>query len=82
MLIPVAICFALTTDANGYAWKAASYKEKVAIGKELANTLGKDYLYWVDMLDAFYAVDNWNIQSLKIKDVVAQIPISEDKPGQ
>jgi len=75
-------CFALTTDDTGYAWKAASYEEKTLVCKELASTLGKDYIYWLDILNAFYDNTNWNIQSLKINEVATQIPLSEQLSGQ
>lgn len=81
-LLLSSVCFALTTDDNGYAWKTASYEERIAVCKELASTIGKDHIYWVDMLNAFYDSANWNIQSLKIKEVAAQIPLSEQSSGQ
>jgi len=71
------VSFALTLDDNGYTWNVASYEEKVAACKELSKTNGKDYFYWIDMLNAFYSIDNWNILSTKIKEVAAQIPLSE-----
>jgi len=82
LLILSSVCFALTSDDNGYAWKTASYEEKIAICKELASAFGKDYIYWVDMLNAFYDNANWNIQSLKMKEVAAQIPLLEQSSGQ
>jgi hypothetical protein len=82
LLILSSVCFALTLDDNGYVWKAASYEEKVAVCKELSSTIGKDYIYWVDVLNAFYENNNWNIQSLKIKEVATQIPLSEQSSGQ
>jgi len=71
------VCFAITPDDNGYAWNAAGYEEKVAACKELSKTTGKDYIYWVEMFNAFYSINNWNILSSKIKELVAQIPLSE-----
>ncbi|MDD5281827.1 MAG: hypothetical protein PHC37_04215 [Candidatus Omnitrophica bacterium] len=72
------VCFALTVDDNGYGWKAASKEEKAAVCSELSKTNGRDSIYWVEMLDAFYSIDNWNIMSLKIKKVAGQISL----PGQ
>ena len=82
LLILSSVCFALTPDDNGYAWKAASHEDKIAACKELSSTIGKDYIYWLDVLNAFYENNNWNIQSLKIKEVAAQIPLSEQTLGQ
>ncbi|MFA6129998.1 MAG: hypothetical protein WC731_03320 [Candidatus Omnitrophota bacterium] len=81
LLIFTGLCFALTFDDNGYKWKAASNEEKAAVCKELAKTNGKDYAYWVDMLNAFYSVDNWKIISLKIKEVADQILLPEHPSG-
>ena len=77
LLILSGICFALTLDDNGYAWNVASYEDKSSVCKELSKANGKDYFYWIDMLNAFYSIDNWNILSTKIKEVAAQIPLSE-----
>ncbi|MBU0548688.1 MAG: hypothetical protein KKH57_08100 [Candidatus Omnitrophica bacterium] len=82
LLISSSVCLALTTDDNGYAWKAASYEEKIAVCKELTSTIGKDYTYWIDMFNAFYDNNNWNIKSLKIKEVAVLMPFSEQPPGQ
>jgi len=81
LLILTSFCFALTVNDNGYAWKAASNEEKAAVGKELAKTNGKDYAYWVDMLNAFFTVDNWNIMSSKIQFVATQMSLP-DLEGQ
>jgi hypothetical protein len=78
LLISSSLCFALTLDDNGYGWIAASNEDKAAVGKELSKTNGKDSAYWVDMLNGFYSIDNWNIMSLKIKKVADQIAL----PGQ
>jgi hypothetical protein len=78
LLISSTFCFALTLDDNGYGWIAASNEDKTAVGKELSKTNGKDSTYWVDMLNGFYSIDNWNIMSLKIKKVADQIAL----PGQ
>jgi len=77
LLILTGICFALTVDSNGYAWGSASQEEKAAVCKELSKTNGKDYMYWVEMFDAFYSVDNWSIMSTRIKDVAAQISLPD-----
>jgi hypothetical protein len=81
LLISSTFCFALTLDDNGYGWVAATSKEKEAAGKELSKTNGKDSAYWVDMLDGFYSINNWNIMSLKIKKVADQIALPEQSPG-
>jgi len=81
LLIFTAFCFALTFDDNGYKWKAASNEEKAAVCKELAKTNGKDYAYWIDMLNAFYSVDNWKIISLKIKEIADQILLLGQSSG-
>jgi len=77
LLILTSFCFALTVNDNGYAWKSASNEEKAAVCKELAKTNGKDYAYWVDMLNAFYNVDNWNIMSSKIQFVAIQMSLPD-----
>jgi len=77
LLILSSVCFALTLEDNGYAWKSADEKEKVAVCKELSSKFGKDYIYWVEVLNGFYGNANWNIQSLKIKEIAAQVPLSE-----
>lgn len=82
VLILSSVCFALTPDDNGYVWNAASHEEKAAVCKELSKTGGKDYLYWIDMLNGFYSINNWAILSTKIKEVAAQIPLSEQPSGQ
>jgi len=76
-MVLAGVCFALTIDDNGYAWVSAPYEDKSAVGKELSKRNGNDYLYWIDMLDAFYSVDNWGIMSSKIKDVAAQISLPD-----
>jgi len=76
-MILAGVCFALTIEDNGYAWASVPYEDKSAVGKELSKRNGKDYLYWIDMLDAFYSVDNWGIMSTKIKDVAAQISLPD-----
>jgi hypothetical protein len=81
LLILTGFCFALTVDDNGYGWKGASIKEKAAVCEELSKTNGKDYAYWIGMLDAFYNIDNLGILSSKIKNVAAQIS-SPDLQGQ
>jgi|GEM_PF-1106782 len=81
LLISSSLCFALTLDDNGYGWIAASNEDKTAVGKELSKTNGKDSAYWVDMLNGFYSIDNWNIMSLKIKKVADQIALPEQSPG-
>lgn len=77
LLILSGFCYALTPDDNGYAWKAASSEERVVICKELSSSIGKDYTYWMELLNGFYENTNWNIVSMKIKDVAAQVPLSE-----
>ena len=77
LLILSGACFALTLEDNGYAWNAASYEDKSAFCKELSKTNGKDYLYWVDIINAFYSIDNWGIMSTKIKNVAEQISMPE-----
>ena len=81
LLISSSLCFALTLDDNGYEWIAASNEEKETAGKELSKTNGKDSVYWVDMLNGFYSIDNWNIMSLKIKKVADQIALPEQSSG-
>lgn len=76
------ICFALTADDNGYAWIAAGSEEKSAVCRQLAETNSKDSVYWVEMLDAFYGMDNWQIRSLKIKKVADQISLPEQPAGK
>jgi len=76
------VSFALAPEDNGYAWNTASYEEKVALCKELSKTNGKDYSYWIDMLNGFYSINNWAILSTKIKEVAAQIPLSEQPSGE
>jgi hypothetical protein len=75
------LCFALTLDDNGYGWIAASNEDKTVVGKELSKTNGKNSAYWVDMLDGFYSINNWNIMSLKIKKVADQIALPEQSSG-
>ena len=82
LLILSSICLALTVDDNGYAWKAATQDDKIAVCKELSKTVGKDYTYWIDMLNAFYNTTNWNIQSMKIKDISLQIPLLDPSSGE
>ena len=77
LLILSGVCFALTLEDNGYAWKSADDKEKIAVCKELSSTAGKDYIYWVDVLNGFYENTNQSIQLFKIKDIAAQVPLSE-----
>jgi len=82
LLILPGVCLALTPEDNGYEWRAASTEERTVVCKELSGTTQKDYIYWMDMLNAFYNTSNWSIQSLKIKEVVTQIPLSEKSSGQ
>jgi hypothetical protein len=79
LLILTVSCFALTVDDNGYGWESAPDEEKAAVCKELSKTNGKDYSYWVEMLNAFYSVDNWSIRSLKIRKVADQIALPEQQ---
>lgn len=81
LVILTSVCFALTLDDNGYGWIAASNEDKAVVGKELSKTNGKDSAYWVDMLNGFYSINNWNIMSLKIKKVADQIVLPEQSPG-
>lgn len=81
-LILSGVCFALTPEDNGYAWKKASQDDKIAVCKGLPSTIGQSETYWVEVLDGFYETDNWNIQSLKIKEITAQMPLSEQLPEQ
>ncbi len=76
------VCLALTVDDNGYAWIAASREEKSGVSRQLSEANGKDSAYWVEMLDAFYGVNNWQIRSLKIKKVADQISPLEQSAGK
>lgn len=71
------VCFALSINDNGYMWNAASYSERMEICKQLARTMGKDYIWWFGALNAAYDTTDPSVLKLKIKEVAKFLPFFE-----
>ena len=77
MMVFVGICYALSIEDNGYAWNSENYEERIAVCKVLANTIGKDYLWWFSAFNSFYDTTEQGILNINIKGAASLLPFFE-----
>ena len=73
------VCYALSMQDDGHAWRAASEEVKIELAEELSATIGKHYMWWVGALDAFYNTTDENILSVSIKNATNMLPYFDEK---
>ena len=78
--------FALTMDDNGYAWRSASYEDKMAVCQQMAEKCPAD-LYvdagsWYGGLEKYYSNDNYLSDSISVYFRGSLVVKSFDQKGQ